>query len=58
MDVTKVIYLKHQLLGQSKTNVTRLQFRMPHAFATTLQESGGIVEHCAVKETNVDVTLE
>jgi hypothetical protein len=36
----------------------RLQFHVPHAFATSLQQAGGILEHCAVEETDVHMALE
>jgi len=37
---------------------TRVQFHVPHAFAISLQQAGGVLERCAVEETDVDVTFE
>ena len=36
----------------------RVQFHMPHAFAASLQEARGVLEHCAVEEPDVDMSLE
>jgi len=36
----------------------RIQFHVPHTFATSLQETSGVAEHRAVKEADIDVTFE
>lgn len=37
---------------------SRLQFHMSHAFASSLQQPGRVIEKCAVEETHVDVVPE
>jgi hypothetical protein len=36
----------------------RVQFHVPHPFATPLQQAGGILEQCAVEKAYVDMTFE
>src|SRR5271154_4005093 len=34
------------------------QFHVPRAFATSLQQSGWVLEHCAVEEPDIDMSFE
>src|ERR1700722_5405112 len=36
----------------------RTQFHVPHAFATSLQQTAGVLEHCALEKADVDMTFE
>jgi hypothetical protein len=31
---------------------------VPHAFASSLQQTGGVLEHCAVEKADVDMSFE
>src|SRR5271156_2434497 len=36
----------------------RDQFHVPHAFATSLQQSGWVLQHCAVEDPDIDMSFE